>query len=58
MTKRTLGLLIGIVGSAVAFWFAQKHRQRSDTDTVSREVLARYQSTESPEYGGAADGIG
>jgi len=56
MTKRTLGLLIGIAGSAVAFWFAQRHRQR--TDTVSREVLARYQSTESPEYGGAADGIG
>lgn len=50
MTKRTFGLLVGIAGSAVAFWLAQRHRQRNNT--VSREVLARYQSNDALEYGG------
>jgi hypothetical protein len=48
--KRTIGLLIGIAGSALAFWLAQRRRGRANT--VSPEVLARYQSV-----AGALEGI-
>lgn len=42
MKKRTIGLLIGMAASALAFWLAQRRRARANT--VSPEVLARYQS--------------
>jgi hypothetical protein len=44
MRKRTIGLLIGIAGSALAFWLTQRRRGRANT--VSPEVLARYQSAD------------
>ncbi|HET7220308.1 MAG TPA: hypothetical protein VFJ02_19770 [Vicinamibacterales bacterium] len=52
MKQRTIGLLIGIAGAALAFWLAQRFRVRANT--VSREVLARYQTSDSD----AIEGIG